>query len=284
VPQLFVATGATKWNDPKEFPWTMGWQPNYQGEGKIYAQYIMKNHPNAKIGVLYQNDDYGKDYLYGLRAALGRNYAAENIAAEVPFEVTAPTVQSQMVRIRQANAPIFVILATPTPTIQAYAFGRGLGYNPEQIYLNSVAATSAFLNIAVARSAPAYVNGSLSVAYLKDPTQSRWSNDPAMRLYRHIMQKSAPSANANDGLYFYGVAKAETFVQAMYKAGRNPTRASYQAALNSLNQANRFALPGVMQRTNARDRFIISQMQLQRFNAESRTWAPIGRLLEGRPR
>jgi branched-chain amino acid transport system substrate-binding protein len=285
VPHSLVSTGASFWGTQfRQYPWTTGWQPDYIAEGRLYGVHIRANHNGKKIAVLYQNDDYGKDYLYGLRAALGRNYAAENVVAEVPFEVTAPTVQSQMVRIRQANAPIFVILATPTPTIQAYAFGRGLGYNPEQIYLNSVSATSAFLNIAVARSAPAYVNGSLSVAYLKDPTQARWNNDPAMRLYRQIMQRYAPSANANDGLHFYGVAKAETFVQAMYKAGRNPTRASYQAALNRLNQANRFALPGVMQRTNARDHFIISQMQLQRFNAESRTWSPIGRLLEGRPR
>jgi branched-chain amino acid transport system substrate-binding protein len=285
VPQSLVSTGASYWGTQyRQYPWTTGWQPDYIAEGRLYGVHIRQNHNGKRIAVLYQNDDYGKDYLYGLRAALGRNYANENIVAEVPFEVTSPTVQAQMVRIRQANAPIFVILATPTPTIQAYAFGRALGYNPEQIYLNSVAATSAFLNIAVARSAPAYVNGSLSVAYLKDPTQSRWNNDAAMRLYRRIMERFAPSANANDGLYFYGVAKAETFVQAMYKAGRNPTRASFQAALNSLNQPNRFALPGVMQRTNARDHFIISQMQLQRFNAENRTWTPIGRLQEGRPR
>ena len=285
VPQSLVSTGASYWGTQyRQFPWTTGWQPDYIAEGRLYGLHIKANHNGKRIAVLYQNDDYGKDYLYGLRAALGRNYANETIVAEVPFEVTSPTVQAQMVRIRQANAPIFVILATPTPTIQAYAFGRGLGYNPEQIYLNSVSATSAFLNIAVARSAPAYVNGSLSVAYLKDPTNPRWNNDPAMRLYRRIMAKYAPSANANDGLYFYGVAKAETFVQAMYKAGRNPTRASYQAALASLNQPNRFALPGVRQRTNARDHFIISQMQLQRFNASEGRWALIGRLQEGRPR
>ena len=284
VPHSLVSTGASAWGlQYRQYPWTTGWQPDYIAEGRLYGIHIRRNHAGKRIAVLYQNDDYGKDYLYGLRAALGRNYASENIVAEVPFEVTSPTVQAQMVRIRQANAPIFVILATPTPTIQAYAFGRGLGYNPEQIYLNSVSATSAFLNIAVARSNPAYVNGSLSVAYLKDPTQARWNNDPAMRLYRQIMQKYAPNANANDGLYLYGVAKAETFVQAMYRAGRNPTRASYQAALNSLNSTNRFALPGVRQRTSARDRFIISQMQLQRFNAENRTWTPVGALQEGRP-
>jgi branched-chain amino acid transport system substrate-binding protein len=285
VPQSLVSTGASNWGlQYRQFPWTTGWQPDYIAEGRLYGLHIRANHNGKRIAVLFQNDDYGKDYLYGLRAALGRNYAAENIVAEVPFEVTAPTVQAQMVRIRQANAPIFVILATPTPTIQAYAFGRGLGYNPEQIYLNSVAATNAFLNIAVARSSPDYVNGSLSVAYLKDPASPRWENDAAVRLYKQIMAKYAPSVNANDGLYFYGVAKAETFVRAMYKAGRNPTRASYQAALNSLNEPNRFALPGVVMKTSARDHFIISQMQLQRYNASTRLWTLTGRLIEGRPR
>ena len=285
VPQSLVSTGASNWGlQYRQFPWTTGWQPDYIAEGRLYGLHIRANHNGKRIAVLYQNDDYGKDYLYGLRAALGRNYAAENIVAEVPFEVTAPTVQAQMVRIRQANAPIFVILATPVPTIQAYAFGRGLGYNPEQIYLNSVAATNAFLNIAVARSSPDYVNGSLSVAYLKDPASPRWENDAAVRLYKQIMAKYAPSVNANDGLYFYGVAKAETFVRAMYKAGRNPTRASYQAALNSLNEPNRFALPGVVMKTSARDHFIISQMQLQRYNASTRLWTLTGRLIEGRPR
>ncbi|HSI97202.1 MAG TPA: ABC transporter substrate-binding protein [Gaiellaceae bacterium] len=285
VPQSLVSTGASYWGlQYRQFPWTTGWQPDYIAEGRIYGLHIKANHSGKKIAVLYQNDDYGKDYLFGVRAALGKTYADANIVAQIPFEVTAPTVQAQMARIRATNAPIFVLLATPTPTIQAYAFGRALGYNPEQIYLNSVSATAAFLNIAVARAGAAYVNGSLSVAYLKDPSNSRWNNDAAMRLYRQVMARYAPGVNADDGLYLYGVAKAETFVQAMYRAGRNPTRAAYQAALNSMNQANRFALPGVMQKTTARDRFIISQMQLQRFNANSGQWANVGRLIEGRPR
>jgi branched-chain amino acid transport system substrate-binding protein len=285
VPQSLVSTGASYWGSQySQYPWTTGWQPDYIAEGRLYGLHIKNNQRGKKIAILYQNDDYGKDYLFGVKAALGKAYVDANVAAEVPFEVTSPTIQAQMVRIRQANAPIFVILATPTPTIQAYAFGNALGYRPEQIYLNSVAATTAFLNIAVARSSPAYVNGSLSMAYTKDPSSPRWNNDAAMRQYRQIMAKFAPGVNANDGLYFYGVAKAETFVQAMYKAGRNPTRASYQAALNSLNAPNKFLLPGVMQKTGPRDKFVISQMQLQRFNASNGVWAPVGRLVEGRPR
>lgn len=285
VPQSLVSTGASYWGAQyNQYPWTTGWQPDYIAEGRLYGLHIKANHAGKRIAVLYQNDDYGKDYLYGLRSALGKRYADENIVAEVPYEVTSPTIQAQMVRIRQANAPIFVILATPSPTIQAYAFGNALGYRPEQIYLNSVSATTAFLNIAIARSSPSYVNGSLSMAYTKDPSNPRWNNDPAMRQYREIMAKYAPGANANDGLYFYGVAKAETFVQAMYRAGRNPTRASYQAALNSMNAPNKFLLPGIIQKTGPRDKFMISQMQLQRFNGSNGIWQPVGPIVEGRPR
>jgi branched-chain amino acid transport system substrate-binding protein len=284
VPQALVSTGASYWGlQSKEFPWTTGWQPDYIAEGRIYGLHIKANHSGKKIAVLYQNDDYGKDYLLGVRAALGKNYADANIVAQEPFEVTATSVASQMTRIRASGATIFVLLATPTPTIRAYATGKALGFNPEQIYLNSVSATAAFLNIAVGSAGAAYVNGSLSVAYLKDPANARWNNDPAMRQYRQIMAKYAPSANANDGLYYYGVAKAETFVQALTAAGRNPTRASFQAALNNMKSTtNRFALPGVVQKTSAKDRFIISQMQLIRYTHPD--WQLQGRLIEGRPR
>lgn len=231
---------------------------------------------------MYQNDDYGKDYLLGVRAALGKAYADANIVAQEAFEVTAPNVTSQMAKIKASGATIFVLLATPTHTIRAYATGKALGWNPEQIYLNSVSATAAFLNIAVGVAGAPYVNGSLSVAYLKDPASPTWTNDAAMKQYRAIMAKYAPSANANDTLYFYGVAKAETFVQALYKAGKNPTRAGLMAALLSLNAANKFALPGVTQKTTKSDRFVISQMQLERYAHPD--WVRIGRLIEGRPR
>ena len=282
VPQALVSTGASYWGTQyKEFPWTTGWQPDYIAEGRIYGLHIKANHAGKKIAVLYQNDDYGKDYLYGLRSALGKQYSDANIVAEEAFEVTAPNVTSQMARIRAAGAPIFVILATPTHTIRTYATGRALGYQTDQIYLNSVSATAAFLNIAVGAAGAPYVNGSLSVAYLKDPSSPSWNNDPAMRLYRTIMARYGQGLNANDGLYYYGVAKAETFVQALYKAGRNLTRARLMNALLTLNQANRFALPGVTQKTSRTDRFVISQMQLQRYAHPD--WVRIGRLIEGRP-
>jgi branched-chain amino acid transport system substrate-binding protein len=283
VPHSLVSTGASFWGiQYKEYPWTTGWQPDYVAEGRIYGAHIRANHNGKKIAVLYQNDDYGKDYLLGVRSALGKQYADTNIAAEVPFEVTSTSLASQMTRIRASGATIFVLLATPTPTIRAYATGRALGFNPEQIYLNSVSATAAFLNIAVANAGAQYVNGSLSVGYLKDPANPQWNNDPAMRLYRQIMAKYAPSVDANNGLYYYGVAKAEAFVQALTAAGKNPTRASYQAALNTMNNVNKFAYPGVRQKTSGRDRFIISQMVMSRYTHPD--WRPFGRLIEGRPR
>jgi ABC-type branched-subunit amino acid transport system substrate-binding protein len=283
VPQVLVSTGASYWGTQyKEFPFTTGWQPDYIAEGRLYGLHIKANQRDKKIAILYQNDDYGKDYLYGLRAALGKSYAETNIVAEVPFEVTAPTVQSQMARIRGTGAPVFVILATPGPTIQAYAFGKALGYKPDQIYLNSVSAAAAFLNVAVQRSAADYVNGSLSMNYYKDPSNPATANDAAIREYRSIMEKYGSGANPSNQLYMYGVAKAETFVQALNKAGKNLTRDGLMKALLSMNSTNRFLLPGIVQKTNAKDHFVISQMQLQRFNGG--VWSPVGKLVEGRPR
>jgi branched-chain amino acid transport system substrate-binding protein len=283
VPQALVSTGASYWGTQyQEYPWTIGWQPDYIAEGRIYGLHIKANFNGKKIAVLYQNDDYGKDYLLGVRAALGKAYSDANIVAQEAFEVTAPNVTSQMAKIKASGATIFVLLATPTHTIRSYATGKALGWNPEQIYLNSVSATAAFLNIAVSVAGAPYVNGSLSVAYLKDPSSPTWTNDAAMKQYRTIMEKYAPNANANDGLYFYGVAKAETFVQALYKAGKNPTRVRLMNALLSLNSNNRFALPGVKQKTTKKDHFVISQMQLQRYTHPD--WRLQGRLIEGRPR
>ncbi|HWQ23816.1 MAG TPA: ABC transporter substrate-binding protein [Gaiellaceae bacterium] len=283
VPQSLVSTGASYWGlQYKQYPWTTGWQPDYIAEGRLYGLHIKQNHNGKKIAVLYQNDDYGKDYLYGLRAALGKAYADANIVAEEGFEVTTPTVQAQMARIRASGAKVFVILATPTFTIQAYAFGKALGFNPDQIYVNSVSATAAFLNIAVARAGADYVNGSISVTYLKDPSNPAQANDPAIQEYRRIMERYAPGVNASNQLYLYGFAKAETFVQALYKAGKDLTRAGFQKALMSFNDPNRFLLPGVMQKTGPNDAFMISQMRLQRF--QNGVWSTIGPLVDGRPR
>jgi branched-chain amino acid transport system substrate-binding protein len=284
VPHTLLSTGASYWGSQyKEFPWTIGWQPDYIAEGRLYGVHIKKNSNGKKIAILYQNDDYGKDYLYGFRAALGKNYADANIVATESYEATAPNVTSQMVKLRSSGASVLVIFATPPSSIRAYAAGKALGYNPEEIYLNSVAATAFWMNLTVGAAGAPYVNGSYSIVYQKDPASPAQANDPAIVEYKRILGKYAPGTNAANGLYIYGFAVADTFVQAMYKAGKNPTRAGYMAALLSLNNTNRFLLPGVKMTTSKTDHFIVSQMRLQRFNASTGSWAPVGPLVDGRP-
>jgi branched-chain amino acid transport system substrate-binding protein len=285
VPQALVSTGASDWGlEYSKYPWTTGWQPDYIAEARIYGRHIRANFNGKKIAVLYQNDDYGTDYLYGLRAGLGKAYADANIVAQEPVEATATSVASQMVRIRASGATIFVIFQLPTPTVRTIATAKALGYNPDQIYMNSVSAFRQPMAGAIAAAGAEYVNGILSVAYLKDVQQARWDNDPAMKLYNQIVAKYLPGSNPDDGQIYYGVAKAETFVQALYRAGRNLTRAGLINALSSMNDVNKFTLPGIVQKTTKRDHFIISQMQLQRFNGSAAIWAPVGKLIEGRPR
>ena len=284
VPQLLVSSGAsqfsTQWRD---YPWTTGWQPDYIAEGRLYGLHVKANQSGKKIAVVYQNDDYGKDYLYGFRAALGKAYADANVVAEEAVETTATSVAAQMVRVRSSGATILVVFQLPTPTTRTIGTAKALGINPEQIYMNSVAAIKPVTDGMTAALGAPYVNGIISVAYFKDPQDQRWANDAAMKQYRDIIAKYGSGANANDPQVMYGVAKAETFVQILYKAGQNLTRAGLMNAVLSLNAPNKFLLPGVRMRTSKRDHFIISQMQLQRFNANARLWVPFGRLVEGRP-
>lgn len=279
VPQVLVSTGATEFGtEGAQYPWTIGWQPDYVAEGRIYGQNIAKFQPDQKIGVLYQDDDYGKDYLSGFKSGLGA--ATANIVSEQPYDVTAADVKSQVAKLKASGASVFVILATPKFTIQSYAYAKALGWKPSQIYVNSVSATDAFMTTAAKAAGTDFVNGSVSVNYIKDPANPKWDNDPGMILYNKLMAKYAPGANAKDQLNLYGFAKAETFVQALYKAGKSPTRASFMKALLSMNSANQFALPGVVQKTGAGDRFIISQVRLIRYT--NGTWAEIGPLVDGR--
>jgi ABC-type branched-subunit amino acid transport system substrate-binding protein len=283
VPEVLVSTGATEFGSEwRQYPWTIGWEPDYIAEGRLFALQIKKNQSGKKIAVLYQNDAYGKDYLYGLHIALGSKYAKANVVDEEPYEVTAADVRTQMARIKASGADVFLIFATPKFAGQAYAFGKALGFKPSAIYLNHVAATAAYVKLYAAAAGAAYVNGSLSIGYLKDPSDPAQANDAAVKLYKALVKKYEPSADPTDQLNMYGFAKAETFVQALYKAGKNPTRASLMKAMLSLNQPNRFLLPGVTQKTSKRDHFIVSQMQLIRY--QNGVWQKAGPLLQARPR
>jgi branched-chain amino acid transport system substrate-binding protein len=282
VPQIYVSTGATEWGAKfSEHPLTIGWQPDYQAEAAIYGRYIVKNLPSAKVGIIYQNDSYGKDYIAGLESGLGAKKG--QIVLTQGFEITDTSVTNQVLALRRAGVDTLMIFGTPTPTIRTYATMAAVGWKPANIFLNSVSATDTFMGIAVARAGAAEVNGSISVYYTKDPANPSWTNDAGMKLYKSIMAKYAPAGvKVTDSLYIYGVAKAYTFVQALKAAGANPTRASLmKAVLNMNDKSNPFLLPGVVTSTSSRDHFPISQQQLIRFN--NGTWTPFGTLTDTRP-
>lgn len=285
VPQIYVSTGATEWgarDKHASHPWTIGWQPDYQAEGAIYGRYIVKNLPGTKIGIIYQNDSYGRDYIDGLNSGLGSHKS--QIVSQQGFEVTDTSVTNQVIALRRAGVDTLMIFGTPTPTIRTYATMAAVGWKPQNIFLNSVSATDAFMSIAVARAGAAEVNGSISTYYTKDPANASWNNDAGMKLYKSIMAKYAPSnARVTDGLYIYGMAKAYTFVQALKAAGPNPTRAGLmKAVLNMNDKSNPFLLPGVVTKTGKTDFFPISQQQLIKFNNGS--WSPMGQITDTRPR
>lgn len=285
VPQTLVSTGASVFGSQyKQYPWSIGWQPDYVSEGRLYGLHIKANERGKKIAIIYQNDDYGKDILYGVQYALGPAYVKDNVVARESFEVTATSVASQMTRIKASGAQVLVVLAIPTPSVRAIVTGKLLGYKPESIYLNSVATIAPAVKAMVASAGADYVNGMLTANYVKDPTSPLWNNDAGMKLYRDIIAKYGGGINPNDYQVMYGVAKAETFVQALYRAGKNPTRASLMNAMTSFNEANKFLLPGIVQKTSKTDYFLISQIQLQKLNSQDLIWSPVGKLVDGRPR
>jgi len=286
VPQLFVATGATTFDrDYAQYPWTIGWQPDYEAEGAIYGKYVVANLPNAKIGVLYQNDDYGHDYLRGFKAGLRAAHQSQIVTAQA-YDLSATTPPAvQMAKIKASGADTLVLFATPTPTIQAYVIGTKLGYKPANVITNSVSATDPFLTIAE-KSGSNIVEGTISVGYLLDPSNPIYNKQPGMKLYRQIMAKYAPKANANDPLNLYGVAKAWNVVQVLKAAGPNLTRAGLMAVARKMNyspgdkNANPFALPGVVTFTHNNFQYPISQVTLVKY--VNHVFQPQGKLLAGR--
>jgi branched-chain amino acid transport system substrate-binding protein len=266
IPQILNATGASTWGrDAKKYPWTGGWQPDYAYEARIYGTAIARNSPNAKIAVLYQNDSFGADNLRGLKAGLGGK--ASNIVAEEPYEATAADVRAQVAKLRGSGATIFVIIATPKFTVQAYAIANALRWSPAVIYTTSVSATNTFLTLAKASGGGDLPERTYTVQYAKDPTNPAWDNDAAMKLYKDVMAKYYPGGRATDGLNLYGVAVAHAFTQLLYKAGKNPTRASLMKAFRNWDEANPFLLPGNRQRTSGTDQEPIQCERIARFTA-----------------
>jgi branched-chain amino acid transport system substrate-binding protein len=265
VPQLFVATGATKFGDPKNFPWTMGWQPTYQTEGRIYAKYILQNLPQGKIGVLYQNDDSGRDYLKGLKDGLGEEAAKRMIIAEVPYDPAEPTVDSQVVTLKTSGADIFFDEASPKFAAQAIRKAAEIGWKPT-LFLASISnSVGSVLKPAGLENS----KGILSSNYIKDPTDPAFKDDPAIKEWSAFMDKYFPEGDKSSSFTIYGYATAQTLVQVLKQCGDELTRENVmKQAANLKNFEVGLLLPGIRINTSPTDYFPIEQMQMSRFNGE----------------
>jgi branched-chain amino acid transport system substrate-binding protein len=273
VPQLFVATGATKWNDPKEFPWTMGWQPNYQSETQIYAKYILKEKPDAKIAVLYQNDDYGKDYLKGLKDGLGAK-AASMIIIEESYETSEPTIDSHIVKLKSTNADVFVNISTPKFAAQAIKKTAEIGWKPLH-FLNNV---SASIGSVITPAGMENAQGIISSNYLKDPTDPQWKNDAGMKAWNEFLDKYFPEANRSDASVMYGYTVAQGIVHVLKACGDNLSRENVMkqaAGIKDLELGG--LLPGIKVNTSATDFAPLAQLRLMRFKGD--TWDLFGDII-----
>jgi branched-chain amino acid transport system substrate-binding protein len=278
VPQLFVASGATAFGkDYKQFPWTIAYQPNYRAEGTIYGRYVAKTSPKARIGVLYQNDDYGKDLLAGLRNGLGKK--AKLVVSKQNYDVTDSDVQSQVAKLKSARVNTLMLFATPKFAIQSYVYAKKLGWRPK-VFVNAVASAANIMGLATLGAGKKQTEGSISIVFLKDPTDARWKKDAGMKLYRSIM-KRYKGGNPSDVYAVYGMSVAHTFVAALKKAGKNLTRPGIMKAATSLNVKNDpFLLPGITVRTTRNDHFPLDQSKLERFH--NGHWVSFGGLFRVR--
>ena len=275
VPQLFVASGATTFGrDYRQYPWTIGFQPSYQAEGWIYGKYLARTKPGATIAVLFQNDNYGKDLLAGLKQGIARSKV--KVVAAQPYEVTATDVQSQMAKLKASGANVLALFATPKFATQSYFFADRLRWRP-LIINNAVSNASNIMTLAAEGGSNKAIENSISIAYLKDPTSASWRNDAAIKLYRSIMARYAKGANVKDVFHVYGMAVAYETVRVLKAAGKNPTRAAVLAQMRKLNDpANPFLLPGIVVKTSATERFPVEQVLLQRWSKG--TWKSFGGL------
>jgi branched-chain amino acid transport system substrate-binding protein len=275
VPQLFVATGATKWNDPKEFPWTMGWQPNYQSESRIYAKYILKEKPNAKIAILYQNDDYGKDYVKGLKDGLGAK-AATMIVAEESYETTEPTIDSHIVKLKSTGADVFFNVTTPKFAAQAIKKVAEIEWKPLHL-LNNV---SASIGSVIKPAGTENAQGIISSSYLKDPTDPQWKNDAGMKAWNAFLDKYYPEANRADASVMYAYTVAQGLVYVLKNCGDDLTRENIMKQAASIKNLELGGLlPGIKVNTSPTDFAPISDLQLQKF--EGQTWTLFGDIISG---
>jgi branched-chain amino acid transport system substrate-binding protein len=274
VPQLFVSTGAARWNDPQNFPWTMGWQPNFQNEARIYAKYILKEKPDARIGILYQNDDFGKDYLKGLKDGLG-DKAASVIVAEEAYDVTEPTIDSHIVKMKTVNADVFVDVTSPKFAAQAIKKAAEIGWKPLHI-LSGVAVS---VGVVMRPAGIEAAQGTISSAYIKDPTDPQWKNDRGMKAWNEFLDKYYRDANRADGAVVYAYTVAQTLEYVLRACGDDLTRENVmKQAANMRDLELGGLLPGIKINTSATDFAPISQVQMMRFKGE--TWERFGEIID----
>jgi ABC-type branched-subunit amino acid transport system substrate-binding protein len=274
VPHLFLASGATKWNDPSHFPWTMGWLPSYQSEGRIYAKYLMKEKPGAKVAVLFQNDDFGKDYLKGLKDGLGDK--ASSIVIEESYELTEPTVDSHIVKMKSLEPDVVVIFATPKFAAQTIKKIAELAWKPFTIVPNVSASTGSVMKPAGFDNA----QGIVSAAYAKDATDKQWDNDPGMKAYHEFLTKYAPEISRADSSFMTGYNIAETMALLLKQCGDDLSRENVMKQAASLKDVQQSGLlPGVKINTSASDFAPIKQLQLMRFEGEN--WKLFGDVIDG---
>jgi branched-chain amino acid transport system substrate-binding protein len=274
VPQLFVATGASRWGDPEHFPWTIGWQPNYRAEARIYATYILQHHPQAKIGVLYQNDDFGKDYVLGLKDVLRDKYDTM-VVASISYEISNPTVESQVVAIKTANPDIFVNIATPKFAAQAIRKLAELDWHPIHIMTNVAASVGAVLKPAGLDNA----KGILSAGYQMDVTDPQWESYPGMQRFRAFMAKYYPEADRSESGPLTAFTVSTALVKVLQRCGDNLTRENVMKMVADMDYEVDTYIPGIHVKTTPTDFYPIEQVQMMRFSGQK--WELFGPIIDG---
>lgn len=278
VPQLFIGSGVSQLaTEHRKYPWSMGYLPSFAGEGAIYGRYIAAHQPRARIAVLYENSDFGKDMLAGLRRGLGKKKG--RIVATQSYEIADSNVDSQIARLKSSGADTLMLFATPQFAIFGYVGSFRLGWHP-RVYVTSVSISPDIMKIAKFGSNGKQVDGSVSIAFVKDPTAKQWAKDKTVRLYKTVMRRFLPSAKADDVFNYYGMAVAYTMVDTLRKAGRNLTRESVLRAATHLNETNPFLLPGVQIRTTPNDYYPMDKVRLARYHGTH--WQFFGDLVSAR--
>jgi branched-chain amino acid transport system substrate-binding protein len=274
VPQLFAATGASKFTDPKNFPWTLGYNPNYFVEGRIYGQYILKQYPNAKVGVLYQNDDLGRDYLNGIKSGLG-DKVATMVVAEASYEMTDPTIDSQILKLKSAGVDLLFSASTPKFAAQTIKKNAELGWKPVHILDINATSVGAVMQPAGLEAS----KGVISVNYGKDPLDPTWKDDPGMKKYFDFMAKYYPDGDKNSSFNTYGYGTAQLMVHVLKQCGDDLTRENVlRQATNLKNVQLDLSLPGIVGNTTPNDYRVNKQLQMMKFNGER--WELFGPILE----